>query len=58
MSHTDEPGPPLPPFDLEAAEKKVRMLENVWNTRAPEKVSLAYTIESVWRNRSEFFERT
>ena len=54
MSHTDEPRPPLPPFDLEAAEKKVRMAENAWNTRAPEKVSLAYTIDSVWRNRSEF----
>ena len=46
--------PPLPPFNHEAAEKKVRAAENAWNTRDPEKVSLAYTADSIWRNRSEF----
>ena len=47
--------PPLPPFTAETAAQKVRMAENAWNTRDPEKVSLAYTEDSVWRNRSEFF---
>lgn len=46
--------PPLPPFTLETAIQKVRMAENAWNTRDPEKVSLAYTEDSRWRNRSEF----
>ena len=46
--------PPLPPFNHEAAVKKVRAAENAWNTRDPEKVSLAYTADSIWRNRSEF----
>ena len=45
-----------PPFDLAIATQKVRMAENAWNTRDPEKVSLAYTENSVWRNRSEHFE--
>lgn len=48
--------PPLPPFDFDSATKKVRMAENAWNTRDPEKVSLAYTPDSVWRNRAEFFD--
>ncbi|MBA3856550.1 MAG: DUF1348 domain-containing protein [Cyanobacteria bacterium PR.3.49] len=46
--------PPLPPFDFESAKKKVRMAEDAWNSRDPEKVSLAYTESSEWRNRSEF----
>ncbi len=46
--------PPFPPFDAEAAAKKVRLAEDAWNTRNPEKVSLAYTPDTVWRNRSEF----
>jgi nuclear transport factor 2 (NTF2) superfamily protein len=46
--------PPLPPFTLETATRKVRAAENAWNTRDPEKVSLAYTEDSRWRNRSEF----
>ncbi|BCR05376.1 hypothetical protein DESUT3_24450 [Desulfuromonas versatilis] len=46
--------PPLPPFTRETAIKKVRMAEDAWNTRDPERVSLAYTIDSDWRNRSEF----
>lgn len=48
--------PPVPPFNLETARQKVRMAENAWNTRDPEKVVLAYATDSVWRNRSEFFE--
>ncbi len=46
--------PPLPPFDHDAAIKKVRLAEDGWNSRNPEKVSSAYTMNSVWRNRSEF----
>ncbi|WP_308190416.1 nuclear transport factor 2 family protein [Pseudonocardia sp. TRM90224] len=46
--------PPLPPFTRETAVQKVRMAEDAWNTRDPEKVSLAYTPDSRWRNRSEF----
>jgi nuclear transport factor 2 (NTF2) superfamily protein len=45
---------PLPPFTLESAIQKVRLAEDGWNTRDPEKVSLAYTIDSKWRNRTEF----
>lgn len=47
--------PPLPPFTRETAAQKVRMAEDGWNTRDPHKVSLAYTIDSTWRNRAEFF---
>jgi len=43
-----------PPFTTDTAAKKVRMAEDAWNTRDPERVSLAYTPESWWRNRSEF----
>ena len=46
--------PPLPPFTRETAIKKVRLAEDAWNSRDPEKVSLAYTVDSHWRNRSEF----
>ena len=46
--------PPFQPFTLETATQKVRMAEDAWNTRDPERVSLAYTIESAWRNRAEF----
>jgi uncharacterized protein len=46
--------PPLPPFTRESATQKVRMAEDSWNTRDPEKVALAYAIDSRWRNRSEF----
>jgi nuclear transport factor 2 (NTF2) superfamily protein len=48
--------PPLPPFTGEAAVQKVRMAEDAWNTRDPERVALAYTTDSRWRNRSEFLE--
>ena len=46
--------PPFPPFTLETARQKARMAENAWNSKDPDKVSLAYTEDSVWRNRSEF----
>ena len=46
--------PPLPPFTRETAVQKVRLAEDGWNTRNPGKVSLAYTPDSRWRNRSEF----
>jgi uncharacterized protein len=52
MSEQDRP--PLPPFDRDAAVQKVRMAENAWNHRDPERVSLAYTQDSRWRNRAEF----
>ena len=52
----EEKRPPFPPFDRETAIQKVRMAENAWNNREPDKVSLAYTIDSVWRNRSEFIQ--
>lgn len=46
--------PPLPPFTLETAIQKVRQAEDGWNTRAPEKVALGYSVDSRWRNRAEF----
>jgi len=46
--------PPLPPFSLETAERKVRLAEDNWNSRDPERVSLGYTVDSYWRNRAEF----
>ena len=46
--------PPVPPFTLESATQKVRLAEDGWNSRDPEKVSLAYAVDSVWRNRAEF----
>lgn len=52
---TNESRPPFPPFDRESAIKKVRMAEDGWNSKDAEKVSLAYTIDSQWRNRNEFF---
>ncbi|HEY4287199.1 MAG TPA: nuclear transport factor 2 family protein [Puia sp.] len=45
---------PLPPFTRETATKKVQMAEDAWNTQDPVRVSLAYTIDTEWRNRSEF----
>lgn len=46
--------PIAPPFTRETALQKVRAAENAWNSRDPERVALAYSVESVWRNRSEF----
>ena len=55
MSQSTEQRPPLPPFSRESAIKKVRAAEDGWNGRTPERVALAYTVDSVWRNRAEFF---
>lgn len=49
-----QPRPPLPPFTLETAIQKVRAAEDGWNARDPQRVSLAYSEDSKWRNRSEF----
>jgi nuclear transport factor 2 (NTF2) superfamily protein len=51
---TDAPRPPLPPFTRETAAQKVRMAEDAWNSRDPVRVSLAYTADTIWRNRAEF----
>lgn len=48
--------PPLPPFTVETAAQKARMAEDAWNGRDPARVALAYTEDSRWRNRSEFFQ--
>jgi len=53
MTTTDRP--PLPPFTRETAERKVRAAEDAWNTRDPHQVALAYSEDSVWRNRDAFF---
>ena len=45
---------PLPPFNMETALEKVKLAENAWNTKDPEKVCLAYTIDTEWRNRTDF----
>ncbi|MCJ8157937.1 nuclear transport factor 2 family protein [Sphingomonas sp. LaA6.9] len=52
----NEQRPPLPPFTTETAIQKVRSAEDGWNSRNAEKVSLAYTLDSVWRNRGEFLQ--
>ncbi|HTA46625.1 MAG TPA: nuclear transport factor 2 family protein [Bryobacteraceae bacterium] len=52
MSAADRP--PLPPFTMETAIRKVRLAEDLWNMRDPEKAAAGYTIDSHWRNRSEF----
>jgi nuclear transport factor 2 (NTF2) superfamily protein len=48
--------PPLPPFTTETAAQKARLAEDAWNTRDPERVALAYTEDSFWRNRAEFLQ--
>lgn len=48
-----DPRPPLPPFTLATARQKVLAAENAWNTRDPERVAGAYTLDTEWRNRSE-----
>lgn len=45
---------PLPPFTLETAKQKVQLAEDAWNSRDPQRVSMAYTIDTEWRNRSQF----
>jgi uncharacterized protein len=54
MNKLTETRPPFPPFTAETAAQKVRMAEDGWNSRDPKRVALAYTVDSVWRNRSEF----
>lgn len=54
MSQTPAQKPPLPPFTEETAIQKVRLAEDAWNSRDPQRVSLAYTVDSQWRNRAEF----
>ena len=53
---SEAPRPPLPPFTAETAARKVRGAEDAWNERDPEKVALAYSPDSRWRNRAEFVE--
>ena len=48
--------PPLPPFTAETATEKARLAEDAWNTRDPAKVALAYSVDSIWRNRAEFIQ--
>lgn len=50
----DATRPPAPPFTHESAVRKVRLAEDAWNSRDPERIALAYTEQSVWRNRSDF----
>ena len=52
----DQSRTPLPPFTLDSAIEKVRMAEDGWNSRTPEKVALAYSPDSLWRNRDEFLQ--
>jgi uncharacterized protein len=47
---------PVPPFTADTAAQKVQAAENAWNTKDPEKVSMAYTVDTEWRNRSEFLK--
>ncbi|AMS21839.1 hypothetical protein AYK59_17485 [Pseudomonas synxantha] len=54
MSAQTEVRPPLPPFTRESAIEKVRLAEDGWNSRDPQRVSLAYTLDTQWRNRAEF----
>ena len=54
MTSSPESRPPLPPFTRETAIRKIRMAEDGWNSRDPERVSLVYTADSEWRNRAEF----
>jgi nuclear transport factor 2 (NTF2) superfamily protein len=55
MNATSQARPPFPPFDATTAAQKARMAEDAWNTRDPNRVALAYTEDSEWRNRAEFF---
>jgi nuclear transport factor 2 (NTF2) superfamily protein len=55
MTMSEAQRPPLPPYTRETAVQKVRLAEDAWNSKDPKRVSLAYTVDSRWRNRSEFF---
>lgn len=54
MANSEPQRPPVPPFTLETAIRKVQAAEDAWNTKDAEKVSMAYTVDTEWRNRSEF----
>lgn len=54
MNSNTESRPPFPPFSLQTAQQKIRAAEDGWNSRNGEKVSMAYTEDTVWRNRNEF----
>jgi uncharacterized protein len=54
MSPPPSPRLPVPPFSRETAAQKVRLAEDAWNTRDPQRVVLAYTVDTIWRNRAEF----
>lgn len=54
MAPNEQARPPLPPFSRETARQKVRLAEDAWNSRDPQRVSLAYTADSQWRNRAQF----
>ena len=54
MTVSSETRPPIPPFTRETAIQKIRMAEDGWNSRDPQRVSLVYTVDSQWRNRAEF----
>lgn len=54
MNPMTESRPPFPPFTFETATQKVQAAEDAWNTRDPQRVSLAYTVDSRWRNRDEY----
>jgi uncharacterized protein len=56
QSSENQEKPPVPPFNEETARQKVKAAEDAWNTRDPEKIALAYTEDSQWRNRDEFFK--
>lgn len=56
MSQAEKPRPPFPPFDAESAALKVRLAEDAWNSRDPQRVALAYTPDTIWRNRAEFLQ--
>ena len=54
MSQIENNRPPLPPFNEESAKQKVRLAEDAWNSQEPVKISLAYSVDSAWRNRNQF----
>ena len=54
MSAVPESKPPFPPFTLETAKQKIQAAEDAWNSRDPARVSMAYTLDTEWRNRNEF----
>ncbi len=56
MPPNESDRPPLPPFTPETAAEKARLAEDAWNSRDPERVAVAYTVDSRWRNRTEFLQ--